>query len=137
MEPDIVVDSNVMRLYGAAHDPAFKAFFSWLRTAGVLACSQKMLVEYSRTGSSLIAALLDELLLASRFRKYSGDQIATIKQRHYKFRSNYADHVHVKLVMCTCRRLCLSQDDSLRYDVTHFPGFAAQAAARPEDLPYR
>jgi hypothetical protein len=136
MEPDIVVDANVMRLYGVADDPLFKVFFAWLRSDGVLACSQKMLVEYGRTGSSLIAALLDQLLLASRLRKYAPAEIKAIKRGKYKFRSNYTDHVHVRLVMCTYRRLCLSQDENLRYDVNNFPGYAARAAARPEDLPY-
>ena len=137
MDSDIVVDTNVIRLYGVAGDPVFKTFFAWLRSNGILACSQKLLVEYHRSGSSLVAGLVADLLIARRLRKYSPSEIESIRHGRYRFRSNRADHHHVKLVMRSCRRLCLSLDEDLRYDVNNFPGYGGQAASRPDEIPYR
>ncbi len=137
MVEDIVVDTTVMRLYGVAKDPTFKAFFAWLRGKGTLACSKKLLMEYGRVQSMFITTLMDELIRSGRFQNYAKERIAKIKDSHFQYRCNYEDRWHLRLVMCTYRRLCLSQDNKLVEDVNCFSGFYARAARNPGELDYK
>lgn len=136
MVRDIVVDTTVIRLYGVAGDPVFKDFFRWLFGEGVLAHSQMLLTEYMRIGSNTVASLIDHLIIAGRFRKYERKDIEAINDKHFAYTCNYTDRCHVQLVMCTERRLCLSQDANLVNDVNRFPRFKATAATRPDQLNY-
>lgn len=136
MEKDIVVDTTIIRLYGGASDPVFKKFFSWLFSKGVLACSQMLLSEYKRIGSNAVASLIDHLIRNRRFRRYERTKVDAIRAKHFRYGCNYDDKCHVRLVMCTQRRLCLSQDRRLVRDVNCFPGYRARAARRPNELKY-
>ncbi len=137
MDRDIVVDTNVIRLYGTALDPAFRQFFTWLFRRGVLAYSQKLLGEYGRLRSNEVAALINHLMTGRRLQKYDRQVIENINDRHFRYRSNHADRWHVRLVMCTNRRLCLSQDQRLVSDVNRFPRFKSKAAVHPNQLKYQ
>lgn len=136
---DIVVDTSVMRLFGRAKDQEFRDFFRWLKEDGTLTVSQYLLNEYYRVGSNDIWSFLNDLITFNRkrYNRIDRGRIDSIDDKHFRYRCNTKDRVHVKLVMVSFRRLALSQDRRFVYDVNNFPGYQAIAARKPNDLPYK
>lgn len=133
---DIFVDTNRIRLYGVAKDPVFKVFFTWLFKKGTLTCSQKLLVEYGGINSDAIASLIDHLIREGRLDKHPKKIIESVDDAHFHYLSNKKDRWHVKTVMCSRRKLCLAFDSNFVRDVKAFPRHRAQAASKPNALPY-
>jgi hypothetical protein len=135
---DIVVDTNILRLIGKAKDPEFVSFFSWLRKIGVLTVSTYLIKEYSGVGSPEIAALIEALKHSTpcRFNKVRKTEIDRFDDRHFKYACNFRDRCHVKLVMLSCRKIAISQDNNFINDVNRFPRYHARASNRPSGLNY-
>jgi len=118
---DIVVDTNVIRLYDAPADESFKDFFTWLKDKGSLAISQKLLNEYSGTGNRLLAALLNKLMQEGRHNPISNHALKAFKEdKHVKYTCNYSDIQHARLVFLSNRKKLVSFDNKLCADVNAF-----------------
>ena len=145
MPNDVFVDNNVAKNFCNPADPHYKALIKWLFEDGYLAVSNKLLNEYvSSTGGSAsatnIVAIIARLTRDGRLIKFSQqqlDQFVFSKRTAKALRSNHKDHVHIKVVLLSCRKLALSLDENFRHDVNNFPGHQAVARARPEELNYR
>lgn len=118
---DIVVDTNVMRLYDAPSDPKYKELFVWLDHSGVLAISQKLLAEYIGTGNRLIAPFIDNLLRNDRLNRVQTSELKSFDlDRHYPYSCNKKDIWHARLVFLSKRKILVSLDDPLISDVNGF-----------------
>jgi hypothetical protein len=145
MRRDVFVDNSVAKNFCNPLDPDYKEFIRWLNEEGHLAVSNKILGEYSSsTGSSPsptnIVIIIDRLTRDGRLNKFTPEQLKGLRfKKHVQrnLRSNRKDHPHIKVVLLSDRKLALSLDDNLRYDVNNFPGYKALARSRPEELPYK
>ena len=130
---DIVVDANVMSLYGTAAAGQHKGLFVWLGCCGGLCISKAVLREYSRQGSPLVAALVDRLL---RDKRCSFIKNSTLKafeaDAGYAYTCNAEDVAIARTVFRSFRKLLISMDVRLRSDVNGFP---IVNAVKPEAYP--
>lgn len=145
MPKDVFVDNNVSKNFCNPLDQHYKDFIKWLVEEGYLVVTNKILTEYvSSTGASSsrtnIVAIIGQLTKHGRLIKFTTQQLRGFGiKKHVKkgLRSNPKDHVHLKAVLLSDRKLALSLDDNFRYDVNSFPGHGAVAKERPEELAYR
>lgn len=118
---DIVIDANVMTLFGKGGAAAYKNLFTWLRCCGGLCVSKAVLNEYSRQGSPLVASLVDLLL---RERRCSSIKNSTIKafgaDSNYNYTCNHQDIPVARTVFRSFRKALISLDGNLRNDVNGF-----------------
>jgi hypothetical protein len=141
---DLLVDNTVAKNFSNPLDVHYKSLIQWLFDTGVLVVTQHLLVEYLRTArgaksNTSMPALVDHLLREGRLKKFEKNELAgfTFRKRVQRsLRSNSEDHDSIKAVMLSVRKLALSHDANLRYDVNNFPGYNARAERRPQDLPY-
>src|SRR5437762_14387561 len=118
---DIVIDTNVIRLYDKPADPIFKALFKWLGEKGSLVVSQKLLIEYVGTGNILLAGLISQLIKKKRFIRVQNHALNSFTaDRHYNYRCNPKDKWHARLVFLSPRKLLVSLDNNLVSDVNRF-----------------
>lgn len=118
---DIVIDTQIMRLYDAPGDPKYKALFLWVATSGTLRISQKLLTEYFGTGNRLLGPLIDKLLREGRLQKTSTDSLKKFSlDKGFKYSCNNKDIWHAKLVFISHRKKLVSHDNNLRRDVNKF-----------------
>lgn len=153
---DIFIDNNVSKNFANPMDPHYKELVEWLiefdpedRAINAhLVVSNKLLQEY--TGSSGLSLSTTSILMViakmqreGRILKVSNEQIKSFQKTHFKkaiekkLRSNRKDRDHLPIVLLSHRKYALTIDDNFSYDLTHFPGFRAIAAKRPEKLQYR
>jgi hypothetical protein len=118
---DVVIDTNVARLFDAPADPKLKPLFGWLAKKGSLAVSQRLLVEYSRHGNQILAALIRDLDDSRRLNKIAAARIkAFTDDGHFAYKCNNADVWHARTVFLSVRKILVSFDGSLRDDVNAF-----------------
>ena len=118
---DVVIDTNVMRLYDKPKDPIFIAFFHWLRTRGTLTASRKLISEYGGT-QDLIFVLINELARCGRYNLVSNAKIREFTQdRHFNYTCNPRDIPHVRLVLVSHRKRLIAFDKRLKNDVNSSP----------------
>lgn len=127
---DVVVDANVISLFGTAGAGAHRNLFAWLRCCGGLCISKAVLKEYSRQGSPLVAALVDSLV---RERRCSSIKNSTIKafnaDANYGYTCNALDIPVARTVFRSFRKALVSLDGNLRNDVN---GFALVNGVQPQ-----
>ena len=137
---DIVVDTNVIRLYDKPSDPQFKSLFKWLHEHGTLAISQKLLAEYIGIGNTLLAGLINRLIANGRLSHIGSKELkAFAEDRRYRYRSNARDHWHARLVFLSTRKLLVSIDKKLVNDVNGFKklgGVKPRASSSPSPAFY-
>lgn len=155
MPKDIFIDNTVAKNFSNPLDPTYKRLVAWLLrynpVIGVdnahLVLSQKLMEEYISTAAysrsdTNIVVIIDKLTREGRRVWISNQQIKDFRQRYFKkhvernLRCNAKDRNHIPAVLLSHRKYALSIDHSFVHDINHFPGFVAQAATRPEDLPY-
>lgn len=133
---DVVIDTNVIRLYDAPGDPKLKALFVWLSEHGALAVSQKLLKEYDGIGNRLLAPLINRLIAQQRFLRISNSELrAFTEDRHRIYTCNPKDQWHARLVFLSIRKLLVSHDNKLVNDVNNFKkvsGIKPRATKFPE-----
>lgn len=142
---DIFVDNTVAKNFCNPLDPEYKEFIRWLFFRGSLVVSNKILAEYERTSagsrsSSNILLIIAAQTRKGRLTKFENADLRTVnftKAQLRSFRSNRKDHVHLKLVILSRRKLALTNDQDFEWDINHFPKIRARASNRPEKLPYR
>jgi len=141
---DIFVDNCASRNFANPSDSHYKQFFRWLFDEGVLVVSRNLLNEYGRSCGSYtgtnISALVNNLTREGRLIVFKKTQLnAFVIKKHVKrqLMSNSADHIHIKVVMLSHRRLAITEDKPLIRDINWFPGYAARAVDRPEKIDYR
>lgn len=118
---DIVIDTNVIRLYDKPADPIFKALFKWLGQRGTLVVSQKLVVEYGGIGNKLLAGLINRLIAEKRFIRIDSEAIKNfVEDKRYNYTCNGKDVWHARLVFLSPRKLLVSFDDKLVNDVNGF-----------------
>lgn len=119
---DVVLDTNVMRLYDKPKDPAFQVFFRWLRSAGTLTASQKLIAEYCGSTNTLIFVLINELLRDKRYNLIPSQVIKEFSQdKNFHYTCNNKDHYHARLVFLSYRKRLIGLDKKLVNDVNAFP----------------
>jgi predicted nucleic acid-binding protein len=132
---DIVIDTNVIRLYDEPGDPIFKALFAWLGQHGTLVVSQKLVTEYGGTGNELLAGLIGQLMKTKRFIRVQTSELKAFKaDAHYNYLCNKKDVWHARLVFVSRRKLLVSLDNNLVDDVNGFQkisGIKPRATRRP------
>jgi hypothetical protein len=155
MPKDIFIDNTVAKNFSNPLDPSYKRLVAWLirydPAIGVdnahLVWSRKILAEYNRTAANSrsdtnIAVIIDKLTREGRHIFISNPQIKEFKRGHFKkrilrqLRCNAEDRDHIPVVLLSDRKYALSTDHRFVHDINNFPGFVAQAATRPENLPY-
>lgn len=118
---DIVVDTNIIRLYGNSPDVQLRDFFLWLDQFGCLTISQKLLREYIGTGNRLLASFIDNLTKNGRLIRIENSVLKRFNDdRHYKYTCNHEDILHARLVFLSSRKLLLSEDVKLVKAVNDF-----------------
>ncbi|MCP4110024.1 MAG: hypothetical protein GY749_31630 [Desulfobacteraceae bacterium] len=144
MIKDIVIDNSVSYRFENPPDSTYKEFIEWLRTEGFLVLSQKLLIEIKQTTQgrkeSSLPVIIDLLIRENRgifIKKGELDTFVISKKIMKKLRSNKKDHDHIKIVLLSNRKLCLTEDVNLSYDINNYPGFKAKAADKPDLLDYK
>jgi hypothetical protein len=118
---DIVIDTNVMRLYDKPADKTFVDLFAWLGEKGTLTVSQKLINEYEGTGNRLLAGLIDRLTKSSRYNRINNSALKAFNEdRHYNYTCNGQDRWHARLVFLSIRKRLVSIDNRLVNDVNDF-----------------
>lgn len=141
---DILVDNTVAKNFCNPLDSNYKTFIAWLLEHGYLVVTQRLLSEYlsasaASASSTSMPALINHLLRNGRLRKFNKSTLGAFRftsRVRRSLRSNRSDHDSIKAVMLSYRKFALSHDKNFRYDINHFPGYAARAERRPQDLPY-
>lgn len=155
MVNDIFIDNNITKYFSNPADPEYKHLIEWLRkydpatidSCAFLVVSNKLIAEYGRTcatgrSENSIFIILAKLTSEGRLVKISNSQIRDFKNRHFKkkvvrrLRCNRPDRDHIPIVLLSSRKLALTIDHKLAFDINNFPGFTALAATRPCELPY-
>ena len=133
---DVVVDTNVIRLYETPDDPIIKAFFLWIRDHGTLTVSKKLLVEYFGIGNRDLAGLINRLSVVGRLKQIDASYLRAFSDdRHYTYTCNYKDRWHARLVFLSVRKLLVAGDKNLINDVNGFrkvDGIKPQATKSPK-----
>lgn len=119
---DIVIDTQVMRLYDTPSDPRYKDLFTWIaKGCGKLAVSQKLLVEYFGTQNPLIGVLINQLIAEGRLIRIDSSPIKQFKaDKHYGYTCNIEDIWHARLVFISNRKKLVTHDQALCDDVNGF-----------------
>jgi hypothetical protein len=119
---DVIVDTNIMCLYGTAGGRNFKAIFTWLDCCGSLCVSQHLLKEYAGHGSPLVAGLLQTLMKTGRFSKIKRSTLAAFAalDGHFHYTCSPTDIPVARTVFRSYRKLIVSLDAALRNDVNNF-----------------
>lgn len=119
---DIVIDTQVMRLYDTPSDPKYKFLFTWLANGcGKLAVSHKLLNEYYGTTNILVGVLINKLVSEGRLLKVSNNQLKNFNlDKHYKYTCNAKDVDHARLVFLSNRKKLITHDKPLAKDVNGF-----------------
>jgi hypothetical protein len=141
---DIFVDNNVAKNFCNPMSQDYKDLIEWLKKHGSLVVSDKLLGEYSSSTSHAysltnIGVIVDHLTRAGRLNKIGKPALRAfgIPRRVEKtLRSNREDWVHLKTVLLSFRKIAISRDKKLRYDIENFPRYHAIAVARPSDINY-
>lgn len=132
---DIVIDTNIIRLYENPDDPRIRALFIWIRDHGTLALSQKLLTEYMGIGNRDLAGLIDLLTRAGRINSISTQSLKQFnRDRHFAYTANSKDRWHARLVFLSMRKLLVGLDNKLIDDVNRFrkiDGIKPKATKRP------
>lgn len=142
---DIFVDNCAAKNFANPLDKHYKEFITWLKVDGILVVSQKLLMEFGRTcdgciAGSNIVALVHYLTINGRLVRFSSKQLKEVKfpkRITRKLLSNHQDHVHIKVVILSHRKLAITGDKNLRKDLNAFPGYVITAVKRPEAIDYK
>ncbi|QLQ29436.1 hypothetical protein H4W19_02760 [Pseudoxanthomonas mexicana] len=134
---DIVMDTNVARLYDHAADPRYKKLFQWIHSVGSLAVSMPLLREYSGTTNHVLAGLVRHLTDSGRLNKFTNRQIDDFNDdRHYNYTSNGQDRAHARLCFLSNRKIFIGFDNRLIDDINGFRsvnGVKPFASRYPDD----
>jgi hypothetical protein len=152
---DIFVDNNIAVQFTNPMDDYFKEFIRWLiefnndcENDAYLVVSNKILSEYLRSCNGCfkensIPMIIAKFTREGRLIKIANHDISEFKNQHYRkkiknqLRSNYQDQDHLPIVLISNRKMALSNDTNLIYDIIHFPGYSSYASNRPELLNYK
>lgn len=159
---DILIDNNVAKNFAAPLDQHYKNFIKWIinydyervkenpglkKNYAHLVVNQKLLNEYLRTSglcarSSSIPVIISKLTQQGRLIKISKKETEDFKKTYFtktierKLLSNIEDHIHIVTVLLSNRKMCVTYDDNLIFDLKNFPKFKAKVNKRPELLNY-
>ena len=141
---DLFVDSNLSDRFCRPVDHAYRALIAWLCREGELLVCQSLINEYTAatSGSSnptALVVLIGHLQRHGRLKRYTKSELRDFRIKastRKRLRSNRRDHEYIKIVMLSDRKLGLSNDNKLRYDINNFPGHSASAGAHPSEIDY-
>ena len=141
---DIVIDTSAIGCFENPPDKEFKLFLTWIETEGAMTVSIPILMEMKcaiqSSKNSFLSTIINILLSDGRLYVKKEPEINSFdftRSRLREFRSNKKDWVHIKLVMISGRKLCLSKDRNLRHDINLYRIHGAHAAEHPKDLAYQ
>ena len=141
---DIVIDNNVAKNFANPMDQDYKAFIKWLFNKGSLAVCSKLIREYNLTSQlcksdTNICIILDYLTKRGRLNNISNDRLRlfNIPKRILKtLRSHAKDRFLIKIVLLSFRKLLITLETNLQFDINNYPGYSAIAVSSPCDIPY-
>ncbi len=141
---DIFVDNNIAQNFARAKDSHYRKFCTWLYNTGCLVVSNKLIQEYISSNRDChihlgIASIIDAQTRDGRLNRIKNSQLRQFRfQQNIKrsFRSNHRDHEFIKLVLLSFRKLALTIDQNLAYDIKHYPRYSCKVSSRPECIPY-
>ena len=144
-DPDLFVDSNLSQYFCRPIDQAYRRLITWLCTEGQLVVCQTLVGEYhdavrGSDQATALVVLVDRLQKEGRLKFYKRSEVQAFRikdSRRKRLRSNRRDHDYLKIVLLSDRKLGLSDDKKLRYDINNYPGYAAVAAGHPSAIDYR
>jgi hypothetical protein len=120
---DIVIDANVMSLFGTRRAGLHRPMFAWLQCCGGICISKAVLREYARQGSPLVAAMIDSLTRRGRCSSIKNSTIRAFRaDARYAYTCNAEDVDVARTVFRSVRKVLVSSDVRLRSDVAGFPG---------------
>jgi hypothetical protein len=142
---DVFVDNDLSAHFAAPILSEYQQFIEWLRDEGALVVSDKLLREYQRccggcTIPTALPSLVAWLLRDERLHKVNKEQLDAVNFSAAFWRrveSNHKDHVHIKTVFLSFRKLAISNDAKLRKDVCRIPGVSTRVGKSPSSIPYR
>jgi len=143
---DIFIDTNRIQFFTNPVLPEYIKLISWLKEKGSLVLTNKLLTEYGG-GCQHISTEENIMVLIDFLQQQEEDRINfitnsklgefKIKKKDFKnIRSKKSDIVHLKSVLISHRRLALTDDQNLTYDINNYPGYRGIAKSNPNDLPY-
>lgn len=137
---DIVIDTNIIKLYESPDDPQIRALFLWVRDKGRLAISPKLLAEYVGIGNRNLAGLIGKLAKEGRLVHINTKALKGFNaDKNYNYVCNKKDIWHARLVFLSIRKLLVAGDNKLIQAVNDFPkvnGIKPQATKRPTSVFY-
>jgi len=118
---DIVVDANVMALFGSRAGGVHESLFTWLGCCGGLCVSNSLLNEYGRQHSIFVSALIAKITREGRLSKIKNSTIDRFyKDKNYAYTCNHEDILIARTVFRSFRKLLVSNDLRLRNDINGF-----------------
>ena len=132
---DILIDANFIHKFENPVSPEIKKFITWLMNHGNLVICDKLIMEYNKCcGSSSsptsIIALLSILGRESRINNVSKSKIKEFKIKkdlENKLRSEKKDRPILISVMLSERKMGLTLDSELKFDINNYPSYNARA----------
>lgn len=138
---DIVIDTNVMRLYDTPKDSIFIDFFKWIKEKAFLRMSQKLLIEYDRSGNKKILILINELQRKGRYALVRNQELNSFTDdRHFNYTCNHEDINHARLVFISNSKRLIAFDNNLVKDVNSYHkinGVKPCACKKPKKCCYK
>lgn len=92
------------------------------------------------TSQTTLVAIVDRLQRDGRVKRLSKSELRAFRlptSAKRLLRSNRADHDFIKVVLLSDRKLGVSEDRDLAYDINNFPGHHAHVARAPSKIDYR
>lgn len=153
---DIFIDNScASKHFSSPVDENYIELIKWIvkfeegsENNAVLVISNKLLKEYydsNRNASSptSIPIIIAILTRQDRLNKKSNKELKDLTERIFskkiqkKLRSNKKDWSHIALVLLSCRKMALTEDENLAYDLLNFPKSKNIVSNRPESLNYK
>lgn len=155
MKKDIFVDNNIAKNFSNPLSNEYKYLIKWLiaydgknlDSNAHLVVSNKLINEYWSSArmaksSTSMPAIIDSLTKQGRLIKFSNKELNEFRSKFFKkrivksLRSNKKDWFHICLVLLSHRKLAITLDGNLIYDLVNFPGFQVNVAKSPSALDY-
>lgn len=151
---DIFIDNNIAKDFATPINPYYKPLIKWLfdynknEDDAFLVLSKKLMNEYVASAQSCIKStnivlIVDKLTREGRINRFSNNDIKQFMTSTYKpkvlrdLRSSYKDRFHIPIILLSDRKMALTKDVNLGFDLEHFPKHSVTVADCPSKVDYQ
>lgn len=142
---DIVLDSMIALSLCTPIKPGYNELAVWLRDEGVIRYCNYLLNEYSRCCATSPSTTSIIYLIELQNRKgisgkISNDQIKALRFSPKQLRgmkSHKKDHPILKTVLLSNRKVLISQEENLIYDLVNYPGVNCVCGTEIDQIDYK